>query len=85
MFKVILDKRVRDYVAKLDKKRKRQIAERIAALQSDPRPHDFIKLKGDIGYRIGVGEYRILYEIDDAQQLVTMYRVAHRKDVYRGL
>ena len=85
MFKVILDKRVQEYVGRLDEKRKRQVAGRIAALQTDPRPHDFIKLKGDNGYRIGIGEYRILYDIDDTRQLVTVYRVANRKDVYRGL
>ena len=45
---------------------------------------DAKKLKGDVGYSLRVGTYRILYDIDDEMQKVTIYRVKHRRDVYRG-
>jgi mRNA interferase RelE/StbE len=58
----------------------------IYALASDPRPHGSAKLQGhqDL-YRIRVGDYRVIYRIDDAQQLVEITIVANRRDVYRDL
>ena len=57
---------------------------RILALAEDPRPPRVEKLT-DAGelYRVRVGEYRILYAVDDAAQVVTVARVRHRRDVYR--
>jgi mRNA interferase RelE/StbE len=51
-----------------------------------PRPAGCRKLTGaDDAYRIRVGEYRIVYQIADKVLIVHIIRVAHRKDVYRGL
>ncbi|HRQ38873.1 MAG TPA: type II toxin-antitoxin system RelE/ParE family toxin [Chloroflexota bacterium] len=55
----------------------------IAALAQQPRPADAKKLSGQTGYRIRVGDYRVLYEIDDDANRVTVYRVKHRREVYR--
>jgi len=52
-------------------------------LESDPRPHGSQKLTGEDGYRIRVGDYRILYRIDDPTKKVYIYRVKHRREVYR--
>lgn len=41
------------------------------------------KLVGEDGYRIRVGDYRILYRIDDSAKAIYTYRVKHRKEVYR--
>ena len=41
------------------------------------------KLKNDTSYRIRVGMYRVIYEIDDKNKVVTVYKIRHRKDVYR--
>jgi mRNA interferase RelE/StbE len=49
----------------------------------DPRPHGSRKLVGRDGWRIRVGRYRVIYEIDDAQRFVTILHVGHRKDIYR--
>jgi mRNA-degrading endonuclease RelE of RelBE toxin-antitoxin system len=40
-------------------------------------------LTNDPGYSLRVGVYRILYDIDDASQTVTIYRIKHRREVYR--
>lgn len=55
----------------------------IQGLASDPRPPDSRKLSGQERYRIRQGVYRILYEIADAQLLVTVVKVGHRREVYR--
>jgi len=51
-----------------------------------PRMAGVTKLSGhDKLYRARVGDYRIVYEIDDAKELITVSLVAHRRDVYRDL
>lgn len=55
----------------------------ILKLEQDPRPPGCQKLVGEDGYRIRVGDYRILYRIDDASKRVFIYRVKHRREVYR--
>ncbi len=57
----------------------------IAGLENEPRPHGAIKLTGTDGYRIRVGDYRIVYLIEDEIKVVTVTRIAHRRDVYRRL
>ena len=55
----------------------------IAALADNPRPHGCIKLTDREAWRIRVGDYRVIYEIDDNQLLVTVVQVGNRRDVYR--
>lgn len=61
----------------------RLISKHIDLLEQNPRPTDSKKLKGDAGYSLRVGTYRVLYDIDDKMQLVTVYRVKHRREAYR--
>ena len=63
---------------------RRRIVEKIAALSANPRPHGSEKLAGyDDRYRLRRGNYRIVYLVDDAQLELTIFRVGHRRDVYR--
>ena len=59
------------------------IARHIDLLEQNPRPVDSKKLKGDAGFSLRIGTYRVLYDIDDKSQIVTIYRVKHRRDAYR--
>jgi mRNA interferase RelE/StbE len=61
----------------------KRLKPKILALRASPRPQGASKLTGDEGYRIRVGDYRVLYRIDDKDQVVYLYRIKHRKDVYR--
>ena len=61
----------------------RRVNEAVAGLASEPRPPGAKKLIGIEGYRIKVGDYRILYVVNDESRLVTVYRVKHRREVYR--
>jgi mRNA interferase RelE/StbE len=63
-----------------------RIDARILSLSENPRPRGVERIReGRDGLRVRVGDYRILYSVDDAQQVVTIGRVRHRRDVYRGL
>ncbi len=60
------------------------IEQRLLTLGVNPRPPGCKKLKGgDTAWRIRVGDYRTLYEIDDDRAVVTVATICHRKDVYR--
>jgi mRNA interferase RelE/StbE len=61
-----------------------RIVVKIQALATNPRHNGSEKLAGfDDRYRVRQGHYRVVYEIDDAARSVTIYKVGHRKDVYR--
>jgi mRNA interferase RelE/StbE len=55
------------------------------ALADNPRSHGAKKLSGQDLYRVRVGDYRIVYSIDEADQLVTVTLIAHRREVYCDL
>jgi len=62
---------------------RRRVVGRIESLAEDPRPPGCQKLSGADKYRVRQGRYRILYTIRDRRLIVTVVRVAHRKDAYR--
>jgi mRNA interferase RelE/StbE len=63
--------------------KKEKLIAKIGKLAMDPRPGGSEKLAGDDKYRMRHGLYRVLYEIDDAVVVVTVVRVAHRREAYR--
>ena len=67
----------------LDKKVFIQIKNKIISLASNPRPSGSLKLTAEEGYRIRSGNYRILYRIDDKNNIIYVYRIKHRKESYR--
>lgn len=63
---------------------RQRIVERIQTLASDPRARGCEKLAGYTDrYRVRQGQYRIIYLIDDRHLELTIFRVGHRKNVYR--
>ncbi len=60
-----------------------RVVAKIQLLASNPRPHGCEKLSGAEKYRIRQGDYRILYEVDDATKVVTIVKVGNRREVYR--
>ncbi len=61
-----------------------RILQRILKLKENPRPRGCKKLSGKDEYRLRVGNYRILYAIDDKNLKVEIVAEGHRRDVYRG-
>lgn len=70
-------------VRKLEPAIRRRIVTAIDALGVDPRPTGTKALQGTAGYRIRIGDYRVLYAIEDGTVTVLIFRVAHRGEVYR--
>lgn len=62
---------------------RRRVHQAITRLFNEPRPQGVIKLLAADGWRIRVGQYRIVYGIDDPLGEVTVFLVKHRRDVYR--
>jgi mRNA interferase RelE/StbE len=61
----------------------RRVLQAIRALANDPRPSGCRKLTDREGWRIRVGNFRVIYDIDDGNRVVTILHVGHRRDVYR--
>jgi mRNA interferase RelE/StbE len=62
----------------------RRVTRAIQALAHDPRPPGVTLLSGpERIWRIRVGDYRVVYRLDDDRRVVTVLRVRHRKDAYR--
>lgn len=57
---------------------------KIFDLESEPRPYGCQKLQGSDFFRIRVGDYRIIYSINDMNKIVMILDIGHRREVYRG-
>ena len=63
-----------------------RVLQKIEALSESPRPVGVTKLKGQKNvWRLRVGDYRVVYAIDDTAKAVDVSIVRHRRDVYRDL
>jgi mRNA interferase RelE/StbE len=82
-YTVLIERYAQKQIMKLDKKVIYLIKAAIASLADNPRPYGYKKLKGEDAYRIRVGDYRVIYEIDDNIIIVTVVSVGHRKDIYK--
>jgi len=84
-YRVELETRAKKELLALPKDALRLLSSVIEDLMNDPRPPASKKLVGVDGCRVRKGDYRILYAIDDAKKLVRVFRIGHRRDVYRRL
>ena len=70
-------------IRKVDRSVQPRIQGAIALLALDPRPPASRPLRGRPGYRLRVGDYRIIYTIDDGVLLIVVVTLGHRRDVYQ--
>ena len=71
-------------IKKLTKAIQKLIVERLEELAVEPRPSGILKMEGEESfYRVRVGDYRIIYEIQDRALLIVVVKVGHRGGVYR--
>lgn len=63
----------------------RRIGEQIALLATEPHPQQSRQLQNTDRFRLRVGDYRVIYAVDDASQTVTILAAGHHRDVYRRL
>ncbi|MDL9938665.1 type II toxin-antitoxin system RelE/ParE family toxin [Gordonia sp. ABSL1-1] len=60
----------------------RRIVSAAQALSINPRPDGCKKLTAQDAYRIRIGNYRVIYVVEDAVRIVTVTRIGHRREVY---
>ena len=84
-YRVLIDARAARFLESLVNLLVNRIDEAILALAANPRPSGCKLLKGRLGegWRIRVGQYRILYRIDDEAREVRIFNIGHRREIYR--
>jgi mRNA interferase RelE/StbE len=83
-YKIRFTKSAEKDLRRIEKTRIFSVLEKIEALSVNPRLEGIKKLVGsDAAYRLRVGEYRVIYTIDDGIKIVQIDRVRHRKEAYR--
>jgi mRNA interferase RelE/StbE len=85
MFKVNLSKKAQKFYKKADRPLARKLARCFEQLEREPRHHSNVKpLTGKLAghYRYRVGDYRVIYRIDDRQLTVFVLKIAHRSEAY---
>lgn len=83
-YAIVFARSARRELEKLPKPLASRILTKIESLSGIPRPHGCRKLEGEENlWRIRVGDYRVLYAIDDRQKLIDIIAIRHRRDAYR--
>ena len=85
MYSIVISQSALKQLQNLQKLFVKKIGRAIEKLADDPRPIGVKKLKGSNEnlYRIRVGDYRVVYLIDEEIKLVDIRRIGHRKDIYK--
>ena len=82
MYQVVIEKQAQKQLAKIASPDYTKIVAALKELAANPRPYGYKKLKGRPGYRIRVGDYRIIYQIKDNILTVFILIIGHRREVY---
>lgn len=83
LYEIIIPKSVQKELDNISEIYYSRIADKIFEMEKNPRPAGCLKLSDSDEYRVRVGAFRILYEIDDKKKLVVIYKIEHRKEVYK--
>lgn len=83
-YNVVLTRSAQKQLRKLPARIADLIEEKLLELEGNPRPSGCKKLVGeDNAWRIRIGDYRVLYEIQDKMLIVHVVDINHRKDIYK--
>lgn len=83
-FRIEIAPRAKKELDALDGKIRNRIIRSLARLESDPFRSANVKALNGGGFRLRVGDYRVLYEVENTSLLVLVVKIGHRRDVYRG-
>ncbi|MEA5499026.1 MAG: type II toxin-antitoxin system RelE/ParE family toxin [Limnoraphis robusta] len=85
MYKVLLTQKAKKFYTSANRPLAQKIARCLEVLEQTPRSHPNIKpLKGNLAgrYRYRIGDYRVIYQIDDENNQVIVSLIIHRRDAY---
>jgi mRNA interferase RelE/StbE len=83
MYQLVIDRYAEKQLAKIPPPDFNRIVKAINELATDPRPNGYKKLTGRPGYRIRIGNYRVIYLIEDKALKVFIIEIGNRRDIYR--
>ncbi len=81
--KILLVKSAEKELLSLNKNLGQRIFQKISLLTNDPYGQNSQKLEGNKGYRIRIGDYRVVYTIDKENQTILIIKIGHRREIYR--
>ena len=84
-YQVNLPKTVQKQLNALPQELKQRILKALMQLKEEPRPANSLQMKGGQGFQLRIGDYRVLYDIDDSSQIINLRRIGHRREIYRDL
>jgi mRNA interferase RelE/StbE len=87
MYNIVFDKSAEKDLDRLSNDNIKRVINAIAKLENDPKPQGVKKLQAtneDL-YRIRVGDYRVIYAVEEAIKIVNVRKIRHRRDIYRNL
>ena len=82
MYQLVIDRYAQKQLGKISPPHFNRIIKAINELAENPRPAGYRKLTGRPGYRIRIGDYRVIYNIEDKMLIVFVIDIGHRKDIY---
>ncbi len=82
MYQVVIEKQVQKQLAKITPPNYNKVVSALQGLANNPRPQGYKKLKGRQGFRVRIGDYRIIYNINDNILTVFILAIGNRRDVY---
>lgn len=82
MYEVLIDRSAQKQLQKIAAPNFNRIVKAIYALGNNPRPQGYKKLTGRDGYRIRIGDYRVIYQIEDNVLKVFVIEIGHRREIY---
>jgi mRNA interferase RelE/StbE len=84
-YRILIDSRAAKQLERLPKSIVGRIHEAVTALADQPRPPGAKLLRGKLksGWRVRIGDYRVLYRIDDERKEVAIFDIGHRRELYR--
>ena len=84
MYEIYLERAAQQDLKRLSADHFNRIVTSVKGLAENPRPGNCRKLSGsENDWRIRVGDYRVVYEINDKQKIVNVMRIRHRREAYR--
>lgn len=83
MYDLVFDEKCIEFLEKLEFKSRKRIFEKIQAVKVNPF-HFFNRLEGRIDYKLRVGDYRVIADINKNKQIIQVNLIEHRKKVYKN-
>lgn len=84
MYELILDEEAIEFLNKLPKEVKKRIFNKITSTKENPL-HFFERLAGRTDYKLRIGDYRVIADVDQGNETIKVTTIGHRKNIYKNL